>query len=122
MTFISSIVGIGVVSVPFGFGTAGYSTGLLINLFILCIIMVSTHLYLYAMEYLQLASMSELCYMSMGHRSIYIINAFMAFIFFFILVIYNIQFSTLALSLFHNSGLIEITGLEKGNAFLWVME
>ena len=84
--------------------------------------MVSTHLYLYAMEYLQLASMSELCYMSMGHRSIYIINAFMALIFFFILVIYNIQFSTLALSLFQNSGLIELTGLEKGNAFLWVLE
>ena len=90
MTFISCIVGIGVVSVPFGFGSAGYTHGLFINLFILCVMMISTHLYLTAMKLLGLSSLSDLCYMSMGKRSIYIVNGFMSFIFFFILVIYNI--------------------------------
>ena len=111
LTFISCIVGIGTCTVPYGIGTAGYSHGILISLFVICMMTFATHLYLTAMEYLQLSSISELCYVSMGRSSIYLINCFMIFIFFFIMVIYNIQFSTLALSLFKNSGLVEYAGL-----------
>jgi len=111
LTFISCIIGIGTVSVPYGIGTAGYSNGIMMNMFMICCMIFATHLYLTAMEYLELSSLSELCYMSMGRSGIFIVNSLMTFVFFFIMVIYSIQFSTLALSLFKNSGLIQLCGV-----------
>ena len=90
ITLISCIIGIGTVSVPFGLGAAGFFNGILINLFVMGMMMISSHLYVTAIDYFGVISLSELCYMSMGRSSIYIVNGFMAFIFFFVLVIYNI--------------------------------
>ena len=41
--------------------------------------------------------------------------------FFFVLIMYNILFSKLALSLFQNSGIIELSGVSDDNLLLYVL-
>ena len=83
--------------------------------------MFATHIYLVAIDYLQLDSLSELCYISMGRSSIFIVNGFMGVTFFFVLIMYNILFSKLALSLFQNSGIVELSGVSDDNLLLYVL-
>lgn len=58
----------------------------------------------------------------MGRSSIFIVNGFMGFTFFFVLILYNVLFSKLALALFQNSGLVELSGLNDDNLLVYVMQ
>jgi len=111
LSLISCIIGAGIVSIPYALTATGIYNGILINILIICCLMFASHLYITAMEYLKLDSVSELCFMSMGRSSIYIVNAFFTFIFFGVLILYNILFSNVAVQLFNKSGLVALSGL-----------
>ena len=105
LALISSIIGAGIVSIPYALTTTGMVTGIYINIGVIVILMFASHLYIQAMEYLKLSSISELCFMSMGRSSIYLVNGFFMAIFFGALILYNVLFSNVALQLFNKSGL-----------------
>jgi len=83
--------------------------------------MLASHLYIKSMEYLKVSAISELCFMSMGRSSIYIINGFFTCIFFGVLILYNVLFSNVAVQLFNKSGLYEFSGLKKDNMLVVVL-
>ena len=60
----------------------------------------ATHLYLKAKEMFGIESISELCYMSFGRASVFIINIIVAFVIFGILILYMILFAKISMSLF----------------------
>ena len=105
LAIISSILGAGIVSIPYALTTTGMVTGIYINIGVIMILIFATHLYVAAMEYLKLTSISELCFMSMGRSSIYLVNGLFMAIFFGALILYNVLFSNVAVQLFNKSGL-----------------
>lgn len=78
---------------------AGLPTGILMNLLVIAVVMFCTHLYLKARQLLGLESLSELCFVSFGRTSIYLINALIAFVIYGILVLYFVLFSRICISL-----------------------
>lgn len=122
ISLISCIIGAGIVSIPYALTATGLYHGIMINIAIITCLMFATHLYIKSMEYLKLSSVSELCFMSMGKSSIYIVNAFFAFIFLGVLILFNVLFSNVAVQLFNKSGLIALSGLKKDNVLRYIME
>ena len=82
LTLISSIIGAGIVSVPYALSTTGFMNGIYINVGLVMALMFSCHLYIKAMQYFKLNSISELIFMSLGRSSIFLVNGFYTFIFF----------------------------------------
>jgi len=121
LSLISCIIGAGIVSIPYALTASGIYNGICLNIGVICVLMFASHLYIKSMEYLKLSSISELCYMSMGKTSIYIVNAFFVFIFFGVLIMYNVLFSNVAVSVFHKSGLIALSGLQKDNLLVVIL-
>lgn len=97
LSLISCIIGAGIVSIPYALTAAGIYNGIITNICVIICLLFATHLYISSMEYLKLNSVSELCFMSMGRSSIYIVNSFFTIIFFGVLVLYNVLFSNVAL-------------------------
>ena len=79
--------------------TAGFASGLLVNILIISLMMFCTHLYLAAKDSLGYASISELSYMCFGRASVFIINILVAFVIFGILTLYLILFADISISL-----------------------
>jgi sodium-coupled neutral amino acid transporter 11 len=111
LAVIASIIGGGIICIPYAMTTAGFINGAIINFIILVIQMYCTHLYMRAMDMFGLRSISELCYMCFGRHSVYIINGLLVFVFFGYLVMFEILFSNLATSIVLHSGLITPNGL-----------
>lgn len=122
LSLISCIIGAGIVSIPYALTAAGLWNGIVTNIIIIMILMFASHLYIKSMDYLKLNSISELCYMSMGRSSIYIVNASFTFIFFMVLILYNVLFSNVAVQLFKKSGFVELTGIAPTNQLIILME
>ena len=99
LTFIANILGGGIIVIPYAMTTAGLINGIIINLLVITITMICCYLYICAMDMFKLGSISELCYISFGARSIYFINGLMAFITIGFIIMVEILFSELALSL-----------------------
>ena len=99
LSVISTIIGGGITSVPYAMTVAGLPTGILINFMVIGIVMFCTHLYLKARQLFGLESLSELCFVSFGRSSIFLINALIAFVIYGILVLYFVLFSRICISL-----------------------
>ena len=102
LSFISTIIGGGIISVPYAATTAGMRFGVLINFIILAVLLFATHLYLRVRYFYGFASLSELLFISFGRSSVFLINALLAFSCFNILVLYFVLFSKISLSLVEN--------------------
>jgi amino acid permease len=96
---ISTIIGGGIISVPYAMTTAGFYNGLLVNMMIIGIMLFCTHLYLGARDMLGFNSISELSYKCFGRSSVFIINLLVAFVIFGILTLYLILFADISISL-----------------------
>ncbi len=99
LQIISTIIGGGIISVPYAMTTAGFHNGLIINLVIICSMMFCTHLYIGAKDTLGYSSISELSYLCFGRASVFIINILVAFVIFGILTLYLILFADISISL-----------------------
>ena len=84
---------------PYAMTTAGFTSGLLVNMIIIALMMFCTHLYLEAKDLLGYSSISELSYMCFGRASVFIINIMVAFVIFGILTLYLILFADISISL-----------------------
>lgn len=100
ISIVSTIIGGGIVSVPYAMTAAGLLNGVIINVVILSLVMFTTHLYLKARDILGYDSISELSYICFGRSSVFIINILIAFVIFGILTLYLILFSRISISLF----------------------
>mgnify|MGYP003905003605 CR=1 FL=1 len=96
---MSTIIGGGIVSVPYAMTAPGLVNGMVINLVILSMLIFTTHLYLKARDILGFDSISELSYVCFGRSSVFIINLLIAFVIFGILTLYLILFSRITSSL-----------------------
>ena len=81
-------MGGGIVAIPYALTTAGLVNGFIINLLVITMIMICCYLYIRAMDMLQLKTISELCYLSFGPKSIYVINGLMSFVIFGFIVLF----------------------------------
>jgi amino acid permease len=88
LALIASIIGGGIICIPYAMTTAGFINGAIINIITLAILMYCTHLYIRAMDMFGLRSISELCFMCFGRYSVYIINGLLVFVFFGYLVMF----------------------------------
>lgn len=79
--------------------TAGFTTGVLVNVSIIAMMMFCTHLYLSAKDILGYASISELSYKCFGRASVFMINILVALVIFGILTLYLILFADISISL-----------------------
>ena len=99
LAIISTIIGGGIISVPYAFTAPGFSNGLVINLIIISFMLFTTYLYLKSKDYLGFSSISELSYICFGRASVFMINLLIAFVIFGILTLYMLLFSRIATSL-----------------------
>ena len=99
LSIISTIIGGGIISIPYALTAPGFKTGILINFCAVIIMLFCGHLYLRARDIYKLQSFSELSYMSFGRKSVFMINLLIAFVIFGILTLYLILFSRITISL-----------------------
>lgn len=99
LSIVSTIIGGGIISIPYAMTTNGILMGAGIHLVTMTFLMFTAHLYLKSKEMYDVASFSELCYMCFGRSSVYLINILIAFVIFGILILYMILFSNISLSL-----------------------
>jgi len=118
LALIASIVGGGIICIPYAMTAAGFINGAIINLITIAILIYCTHLYIRAMDMFGLRSISELCYMCFGRYSVYMINGLLVFVFFGYLVMFQILFSNLATSVVLHSGLISPKGLVDEKSYV----
>ena len=82
LAIISTIIGGGIISVPYAFTAPGFANGMVINLTILCFMLFTTYFYLKAKDYLGFSSISELSYICFGRASVFVINFLLTFVIF----------------------------------------
>ena len=99
ISIVSTIIGGGIVSVPYAMTAPGVGNGIMINLAIMVIMLIATHFYLVAKDILGYESISELSYVCFGRSSVFIINILVAFVIFGILTLYMILFAKISESL-----------------------
>jgi len=96
---VSTIIGGGIISVPYAMTAPGLVNGIMINLAIMVVMLITTHFYLVAKDILGYESISELSYVCFGRSSVFIINILVAFVIFGILTLYMILFAKISESL-----------------------
>lgn len=104
LAVISTTIGAGVTSIPYAMTAAGFTTGLLINLIIICFIFFTTYLYWLARRFLQYDHLSEMLYVTLGRSSIFALNGLLAFIIYGIIVIYLTLGARICRSVLSESG------------------
>lgn len=100
MAITSTIIGAGIISVPYAMIVNGIWIGVAINLSVMVFMLFCAYLYMKARDMYQIESFSDLCYMGFGKRSIYVVNCMVALIIFGIMILYLIFFSRICISLF----------------------
>ena len=99
LAIISTMIGGGIISVPYAMTAPGFQNGIIINLIILSFMIVCTYFYMKAKDYLGFSSISELSYICFGRVSVFMINMLIAFVIFGILILYMLLFSKISVSL-----------------------
>ena len=93
------------IAIPYGMFVTGFMNGLIINILFLALMMFITHLYFQAMDVFKLQSISELCYVAMGRRSIYFVNGYFSIILYGVLAMFQILYSKLCVYLFNKTNI-----------------
>lgn len=103
LTFLSIIVGGGIVSVPYAFTAAGIKFGFFCQVFVMLSMLYSAYLYFEARKLLRCeASFTAVAQVCIGNISSLLVNGIIAFCIFGVVTLYSILFATIALILFTN--------------------
>ena len=70
----SSMIGAGIVSVPYSLTVMGLQSGILIHFTVFAVLAISSHLYITAKHMFDVDSFNELSYQCFGSISVYVIN------------------------------------------------
>ena len=97
LLIVSSIMGSGIISVPYAFTVGGLKFAIFLNIFLICSILFCTYFYLKARENYKVESFTELCYMCFGKKSIYIVNILVGIIIYFVIILFLILLSNICL-------------------------
>lgn len=103
MAITSSVVGAGIISVPYSMIVNGIWVGIAIHVIDIIMMVVCVYLYVTARDMYQIDNLSDLCFMTFGRASVYIMNAMIAFVVLGIMILYMILFSRICISLFADS-------------------
>ena len=100
LAIISTIMGGGIVSIPYAYAVAGVTIGISIQISVIVAIWISATLYLQTKNILRCqTSFSVLANQCLGSVSTYILNMLLVFAVFGIMALYMILFSEIAISL-----------------------
>lgn len=99
LSIIATTISGGIVSIPYAMTSNGIYEGILVQLSIIGCLMFTAHFYVASKDMYDVQSFSELCYISFGKKSIYVINILIAFVIGGFLILYMILFSKIAVSL-----------------------
>ena len=103
LSIVSTVMGCGIVSVPYSYATAGFTIGLSVQVVVVCALFVSVHYYLEAKRIMNCeTTFSGLAYACLGSSSGIVLNLLIAIAIFGILTLYMILFSRIAISIFGN--------------------
>ncbi|CDW86951.1 UNKNOWN [Stylonychia lemnae] len=97
-SYISTIIGAGIVSLPYVILKAGYLFGIFLHITVIMILMFVTHLLLKARQNLGLESFGEIAYICLGRPSIFIINFVITAATSLIVTMYALLFSKICVS------------------------
>lgn len=101
LTFVSIIVGGGVVSVPYAYTAAGFYMGLCVNFSVMAVMVFSASLYLDAKQRLKCPStFTAVAQECIGNISSFLVNFIIAFCIFGVITLYSILFSRMSMTLF----------------------
>ncbi|CDW73860.1 UNKNOWN [Stylonychia lemnae] len=100
--FVSTIIGAGVVSIPYVFAQAGYVVGILMHLVMIATLNFSVHLLLKSREYSGFESYGEIAYICLGRPSVFITNFIITSATSLIVVMYGMLFSNICASFAYN--------------------
>jgi len=101
LAIISCIMGGGIVSIPYAFACVGFVNGLIIQACLIAAAMISTHLYLRSRKILASKySFSDIAEKTIGKVSGILLSALIAVALFGVLILYNILFARIAVSVF----------------------
>lgn len=102
LTFVSIIVGGGVVSVPYAYTSAGITVGLGCQFIVMLVMLYSASLYLTSKKRLKCQSaFTVVAQQCIGDLSSLLINGIIVFCIFGVLILYFILFARITLSLLH---------------------
>ena len=99
LSIISTIIGGGIIPIPYAMYAPGFQWGLQIHMILICIMVFCTHLYIEARDRIGFETISELCYMCFGRSSVFMINLLVAFVIFGILTLYLLLLSRISISM-----------------------
>ena len=101
LSIISTIMGGGIVSIPFAYAVAGVAVGLTVQVVVVIAIMIACSLYLKTRSILQCGtSFSLLANQCLGRHASVFVNALIALAVFGILVLYMLLFARIAIQIF----------------------
>ncbi|CDW91063.1 UNKNOWN [Stylonychia lemnae] len=96
--FVSTIIGAGVVTIPYVFAQAGYVVGIAMHLIMIVALNFSAYLLLKSREYSGFESFGEIAYFCMGRPSVFITNFIITSATSLIVVMYGMLFSKICVS------------------------
>jgi amino acid permease len=99
IAYVNTIVGGGIVTLPFVVATIGISYAIMLHLFVIALMLVTVHFCLKTKDHLGYESYSELAYLCFGRSSVFIINGLICFCISGIITLYLILVSKILLSL-----------------------
>jgi len=111
---ISSIMGSGILSVPYAITVHGLWFGIGLNLFTICAMLSATFLYMTARKIYGVNQFSDLLYYCLGTKAVYSVNLLLSFIIYVIMTLYLIMFAQIMISLFGPQG-------EPQSMFEWLL-
>ena len=88
LSFIATTMSSGILAIPYAIVSVGLVNGIVINFMVMTVVMFGSYLYIRALHMLKLQSISELCFISFGPCSIYIINGLFALIIFGFIILF----------------------------------
>ncbi len=100
LVLISTIIGAGIVSLPFAYDAGGPVLSPILHVILVITVYGSSVLHLKSKDYLELESFAEISFKCLGRASIFIVNGLITFCTFSLIVMYMIFFSKIAQSLF----------------------
>ncbi|CDW85330.1 UNKNOWN [Stylonychia lemnae] len=98
LSFISTIIGAGIVSLPYVILQAGYLYGIMLHILMIFILLFAVYLLLVARQNLGYESFGEIAYICLGKPSIYVINFVITAATSLIVTMYALLFSNICVS------------------------
>ena len=102
LSYVSTLIGAGIIALPYAFVQAGPFLAVFLHLFMASCLMMAVILYFKTKDNLGYESLAELAYLCLGRASVFIIYSVFSMAVFSIVVMYTILFSKIGVSIYES--------------------